>query len=237
MVTAPRRLPRWPRAEGPVRHWPPRPSAVRGGHDRDHAGHAVRTDRGRVRRQLGPPEYFMLMLLAFTTVSAVLGKSTVRGLTALFLGLAIGLVGLDQISGQVRYTGGIPEFMDGIEVMAVACSLSASVSTPRFYEGRSELQLNTMGTVHGPGRSGGVPGWPGCAARRWASWFGTIPRAAPRSRPFLRDTASSAAFQQAPGGVWHHWGDRGCRGAGSGQQCRRDGHTGAVADLWGSRRR
>ena len=49
--------------------------------------------------QLGPPEYFMLMLLAFTTVSAVLGRSTVRGLASLFLGLAIGLVGLDQITG------------------------------------------------------------------------------------------------------------------------------------------
>jgi putative tricarboxylic transport membrane protein len=38
--------------------------------------------------KLGPPEYFMLMLLAFTTVSAVLGKSTLRGMTALFVGLA-----------------------------------------------------------------------------------------------------------------------------------------------------
>ena len=30
--------------------------------------------------RLGPPEYFLLMVLAFTTVSAVLGRSTVRGL-------------------------------------------------------------------------------------------------------------------------------------------------------------
>ena len=43
--------------------------------------------------QLGPPEYFLLMVLAFCTVSAVLGKSTLRGLTALFVGLAMGLVG------------------------------------------------------------------------------------------------------------------------------------------------
>ena len=70
--------------------------------------------------RLGPPEYFMLMLLAFSTVSAVLGQSTLRGLTALFIGLAMGLVGLDQITGQVRYTGGIPEFMDGIEVVLIA---------------------------------------------------------------------------------------------------------------------
>src|SRR3954451_4071841 len=33
--------------------------------------------------RLGPPEYFMLMVLAFVTVSAVLGKSTLRGLTSL----------------------------------------------------------------------------------------------------------------------------------------------------------
>ena len=56
--------------------------------------------------KLGPPEYFLLMLLAFTTVSAVLGKSTLRGMTALFVGLAAGCIGLDQISGQGRYTGG-----------------------------------------------------------------------------------------------------------------------------------
>src|SRR3990167_9477181 len=50
--------------------------------------------------KLGPPEYFCLMLLAFTTVGAVRGQSTLRGLTALFTGLAIGLVGLDQITAQ-----------------------------------------------------------------------------------------------------------------------------------------
>ena len=61
--------------------------------------------------KLGPPEYFLLMVLAFTTVSAVLGQSTLRGMTALFLGLALGLVGMDQISGQARYTGGVLELL------------------------------------------------------------------------------------------------------------------------------
>jgi hypothetical protein len=75
--------------------------------------------------KLGPPEYFLLMVLAFTTVSAVLGKSTLRGMTALFIGLAVGLVGLDQISGQARYTGGVPELLDGIEIVLVAVGLFA----------------------------------------------------------------------------------------------------------------
>ena len=100
--------------------------------------------------KLGPPEYFCLMLLAFTTVSAVLGESTLRGMTALFIGLALGLVGMDQISGQVRYTGGVMEFMDGIEVVLVAVGLFA-VSEALYnalYEGHSPSDMNKLGKVH-----------------------------------------------------------------------------------------
>ena len=75
--------------------------------------------------KLGPPEYFLLMVLAFTTVSAVLGKSPLRGMVSLFLGLAVGLIGLDQISGQARYTMGVPELLDGIEIVLVAVGLFA----------------------------------------------------------------------------------------------------------------
>ena len=74
---------------------------------------------------LGPPEYFLLMVLAFCTVSAVLGKSTLRGLTSLAIGLAMGLVGIDQISGQARYTLGVPELTDGLEVVLIAVGLFA----------------------------------------------------------------------------------------------------------------
>src|SRR4051795_12773990 len=64
----------------------------------------------------GPAEYFALMVLAFMTVSAAFGDSTLRGLTALFLGLVLGLVGIDLQSGQARMSFGVPELLDGIEV-------------------------------------------------------------------------------------------------------------------------
>ena len=57
------------------------------------------------------------MVLAFTTVSAVLGESTLRGLASLFLGLAIGLVGIDNQTGQARFAFGVPQLLDGIEVV------------------------------------------------------------------------------------------------------------------------
>jgi putative tricarboxylic transport membrane protein len=99
--------------------------------------------------KLGPPEYFCLMLLAFTTVSAVLGQSTLRGLTALMLGLALGLVGMDQITGQARYTGNIPELLDGVEIVLVAVGLFAVAEALHFvmFEGKVVETENKMSRV------------------------------------------------------------------------------------------
>jgi putative tricarboxylic transport membrane protein len=113
--------------------------------------------------KLGPPEYFLLMLLAFTTVSAVLGKSTLRGMTALFIGLAAGCVGLDQISGQGRYTGGVPELLDGIEIVLVAVGLFAvaEVLYAVLYEGKVVEAQNTLTRVHMTARDWkrSIPAW------------------------------------------------------------------------------
>lgn len=100
--------------------------------------------------KLGPPEYFMLMVLAFTTVSAVLGQSRVRGMTALFVGLAAGCIGMDQISGAARYTGGKMELLDGIDIVLVAVGLFAvaEVLYAALYEGRTQETQNRMGRVH-----------------------------------------------------------------------------------------
>jgi len=82
--------------------------------------------------KFGPPEYFALMILAFTTVSAVLGESTLRGMVSLALGLAIGVVGIDNQTGQARFAYGIPQLLDGIEVVTVAVGLFAVGETLYF---------------------------------------------------------------------------------------------------------
>jgi len=137
--------------------------------------------------QLGPPEYFMLMMLAFCTVSAVLGKSTLRGLTALFLGLAIGLVGLDQITAQVRYTAGVPEFMDGIEVVLVAVGLFAvgECFYTALYDGRTQQQMNRMGSVHMT-KSEWKRSWPAWLRGTFIGFpFGTVPAGGSEIPTFL----------------------------------------------------
>lgn len=73
----------------------------------------------------GPAEYFALMIVALTTVTAVLGNSLKKGLASLFLGLALGLVGIDLQTGQARFALGVPELLDGIDVVIVAVGLLA----------------------------------------------------------------------------------------------------------------
>jgi len=75
--------------------------------------------------KFGPAEYFSLMVLAFVTVSAVLGTSAVRGLTSLAVGIFLGMIGIDLQTGQPRFTFGLTELLDGINVIVVAVGLFA----------------------------------------------------------------------------------------------------------------
>lgn len=73
----------------------------------------------------GPAEYCALMVVALTTVTAVLGDSLSKGVASLLFGLALGLVGIDLQSGQARFAMGVPELLDGIDVVIVAVGLLA----------------------------------------------------------------------------------------------------------------
>lgn len=74
---------------------------------------------------LGPADYFALAMLAFIAVAAVLGTSVLRGLASLGAGLYLGLVGTDVLTGQERFTLGVPQLADGIDIVIVAVGLFA----------------------------------------------------------------------------------------------------------------
>jgi putative tricarboxylic transport membrane protein len=75
--------------------------------------------------RLTPADFFALMVLALGTISAVMGTSVVRGLISLAVGLAIGIVGLDVLTGAQRLTFGNPYALDGISTVIVIVSLFA----------------------------------------------------------------------------------------------------------------
>lgn len=137
--------------------------------------------------KLGPPEYFLLMVLAFCAVSSVIGGSILRGVTALFIGLAMGLIGLDQITGQARYTMGVTELLDGVEIVLVAVGLFAvgEALYLALYQGQQVETQNTMSKVHMTASE-----W----RRSWPAWlrgtaigvpFGTIPAGGSEIPTFL----------------------------------------------------
>jgi putative tricarboxylic transport membrane protein len=79
----------------------------------------------QVAVRFGPWDYFGLMLIAFVTVSATFGSSPLRGLTSLGFGLWLGLMGIDQLTGQARLTFNVPQLLDGVEVTTLAVGLFA----------------------------------------------------------------------------------------------------------------
>ncbi|MEO3977708.1 tripartite tricarboxylate transporter permease [Streptomyces sp. CAU 1734] len=74
---------------------------------------------------LGAQDYFALMVVAFLTVSALVGGSPLRGLISMALGLTVGIVGLDFQSGQQRLTFEQVALLDGIDTVVLIVALFA----------------------------------------------------------------------------------------------------------------
>lgn len=73
----------------------------------------------------GPAEYFSLAVLAFTSVSVVLGASMARGLLSLCFGLGLAMIGVDYQSGQARLAYDVPQLLDGVGITIVLVAMFA----------------------------------------------------------------------------------------------------------------
>lgn len=71
----------------------------------------------------GPPEYFSLMVFGFIVLSNVTGKSLIKSLMMALIGLIIGTIGIDPVTGDARFTFGSTYLLGGIEFVAVAIGL------------------------------------------------------------------------------------------------------------------
>ena len=118
-----------------------------------------------VALRFGPAEYFALTIVAFTAVSALLGASLARGLLSLFLGLALGLVGIDPLTGEARFAFGIPQLLDGIDVVILVIGLFAVGETMHqaWRYGREEIEAVTLHDFTGMSREE----W----RRSWKPWL------------------------------------------------------------------
>ena len=115
--------------------------------------------------RFGPAEYFALSIVAFAAVTAVLGGSLARGLFSLFLGLALGLIGIDQLTGAARFSFGVPQLLDGIDVLVLVIGLFAVGETfyQAWHHGREPVEAVALQTFTGMSREE----W----RRSWRPWL------------------------------------------------------------------
>ncbi|WP_428032434.1 tripartite tricarboxylate transporter permease [Ancylobacter sp.] len=73
--------------------------------------------------QFGSPEYFAVYFMAFASFIGMAGGSPFKTLVCIMLGLAVGTVGMDTISGEGRLTFGISQLTNGISFLIVVIGL------------------------------------------------------------------------------------------------------------------
>jgi putative tricarboxylic transport membrane protein len=85
--------------------------------------------------RFGSAEYFAIVLLGLTSVLALSSDSTVKSLIALFAGMLLATVGVDDIYGAVRYDFGTDTLRDGINYLAILIGVYAlTEALTRFAE-------------------------------------------------------------------------------------------------------
>ncbi|WP_157966364.1 tripartite tricarboxylate transporter permease [Oceanibium sediminis] len=78
-----------------------------------------------VALKFSSPEFTMLFLFSLTMVSAVSGNSLTKGLISTALGIGLAIIGLEPMTGQMRYTFGMPDLMGGISLIPLLIGMFA----------------------------------------------------------------------------------------------------------------
>ena len=79
----------------------------------------------RFALKFAPPEYFALMALGLAMVVFLAGKSMLKALLAMLVGLWFATVGTDLFSAQSRFTFGRFELLDGIDFIVASIGIFA----------------------------------------------------------------------------------------------------------------
>ncbi len=118
--------------------------------------------------RFGPPEYFSLCLVGLLLAVFLSGSSPLKGLIVLCLGLLLASVGMDPVTGKLRFTFGTIGLMGGFDFVTLAMGVFGLGEIFYNLEQTEEAQLVTT-------KIGRI--WPTAAdwARsKWAILRGTV---------------------------------------------------------------
>ena len=77
----------------------------------------------RIAMSFGPPEYCSLIVLALAILTFLSSGSMAKSLLMAAFGLLLGCIGIDLVSGNPRYTFGLPALLDGVGIVNMAMGL------------------------------------------------------------------------------------------------------------------
>src|SRR5699024_2973524 len=75
--------------------------------------------------EFGPADFFVLMVFAFASMSAMMGKDPLKTAIGSVLGVLVATLGIDSGTGVLRLTMGLPELYDGIDFVVLVIGLFA----------------------------------------------------------------------------------------------------------------
>ncbi|MHC6177553.1 tripartite tricarboxylate transporter permease [Glutamicibacter endophyticus] len=137
----------------------------------------------------GPAEYFALAIFAFVAISSVVSESIIKGLSALAIGLVLALIGVDGISGTVRYTSGLPQLFDGLSIVVITVGLLALGEVlhvaSRVHRDPSAMRIPSSGRIRLSGADfrKALPAW--LRGTAFGLPFGVIPAGGAEIPTFL----------------------------------------------------
>ena len=91
--------------------------------------------------KFGPPEYFSLMLLGMAMLVVFVSGSILKGVSMALVGIILGSIGMDAISGKARFTLGFQELMDGVGLIPVIMGLFGIAEVLISVEEISEIKI------------------------------------------------------------------------------------------------
>ncbi len=90
---------------------------------------------------LGPPEYFSLMCMGLIIVTYLAQQSMLKAIMMALVGIILGSIGLDLITGLPRFTLGINELTDGVGIIPLIIGLFGISEILENLEGSLERNI------------------------------------------------------------------------------------------------
>lgn len=121
----------------------------------------------KVTLAFGPAEYFWVAVFGLASIAVLVGRDVVKGALCALLGIIIGLVGIDMLSGEERYTFGSLYLSGGFDLIVILIGLYAIPPVIEMAESRQAVAKVSGDTFRVARHTHRL----GLVAEHWRTWL------------------------------------------------------------------